>query len=336
MQENVGLLIAIRTSDGLTGYGYAVQGLHVSEPIEGMRQVVTELFAPILIGSSAFDSEPIGRRLERVLPRFTRTKAAIDVALFDLVGKALGQPIHRLLGGSFRRSVPVLRILPIKAPLEMARTAEALVRDGYRYLKIKVGLDAKLDIERVAQIRQAVGPSATLMVDANQAWSPVDALRAIPMMQEHGVVLFEQPIMASDLAGLAALRRATSATIEADESAMSHAEILELIRRDCVSAVNLKLGKFGGFRGTLAAAAMCRAANLSTRYGFTGASRFNAAADLHAIAATPDLGFACEVAEFARMDVDPGEGIEVVDGEIAVPQGPGLGVEPVTAAASRA
>ncbi len=326
LDQTSALLIQIRTDDGLTGLGFAVQGLHLGEVIDGMRQVVEEHVAPIVVGRDPFDVEWIAAELTARLPGYTRTKAAVETALFDIMGKALGVPVYKLLGGKVRSSIPVIRILPIKAPADMARNAEAVVADGFRFLKIKVGTDPILDVDRVREIRRAVGSGIGLTIDANQGWTPKAAITALRRMEEFDVAIVEQPVAADDYLGLAMVKASTRALVEADESAGSLADIFRLGREGVVDAVSLKSGKLGGLLATKKAAALCQAANLRCRVGMAGASRFNAAADMHIIASTPNIDYACELAEFTRMETDPAEGLEIVNGELTVPELPGIGV----------
>jgi len=326
LSANEGLVLEVQTDEGITGLGYAVEGLHIGEALLGMRQVVENRFAPLMVGRDPFDIVRITSEVNASVLAFTRTKAAVEVALFDLVGKALGVPVYKLLGGCYRTSIPVIRILPIKPPLEMARNAESVVGEGYRYLKVKVGLDSKGDVDRIREIRRAVGPDVGLTVDANQGWTPKAAVEALQRMEEFGVAIVEQPVHAEDFAGLAEVRAGTRILVEGDESAATLSGIFKLAAGHHVDAINLKVGRLGGLLGVKKGAAICEGANLRCRLGFTGASRMNAVADMHVIAATANIDYACEVGEFTRMESDPFEGIEIVNGELQVPELPGLGV----------
>lgn len=325
LSETSALLLQVH-ADGETGLGLAVQGLHLGEILHGMEQMVAEQATPVFVGADPFDTEALMAELSARLPGYTRTKAALETALLDLQGKLLGVPVYKLLGGKVRSSIPVVRIIPIKAPADMARNAEEVVRDGFRYLKIKVGTDAAMDVERVRAIRSAVGPSVGITIDANMGWTPKAAIAAVRRMEEFAVDIVEQPVRSDDYAGLAMVKAATTALVEADESAGTLADVYRLAVAGCVDAVSLKPGRLGGLLATKKAAAICEAANLRARMGMAGASRLCAAADMHLIASTPNITYACELAEFTRMESDPVEGIEIVDGELTVPELPGLGV----------
>jgi L-alanine-DL-glutamate epimerase-like enolase superfamily enzyme len=326
LSENQGLLIEIRTDEGPSGLGYAGAALHMGEVLDGMRQAVEQIFRPILVGGDPFDLEPLMERVDHAVLGYTRTKAAIEVALFDLLGKALNLPVYKLLGGLYRESIPVVRIVPIKSPLEMARNAEQVVQQGYKYLKVKVGLDARLDVERVREIRRAVGPDIGLTLDANQGWTPQAAIGALRRMEEFDIALIEQPVRSDDYLGLAQVKAAVNIVVEADESAKSLSDIFHLAQTDCVDAISLKTPKLGGLRNVKKGAAICQAANLRCRIGMGGATRLAAVADMHIIASTANIDFACEVGEFTRMESDPTDGVEIEDGVLKVPQVPGLGI----------
>jgi L-alanine-DL-glutamate epimerase-like enolase superfamily enzyme len=280
----------------------------------------------VLLGRDPFDLEAIMTRIDHTVLGFNRTKGAIEVALFDLMGKALGLPVYKLLGGLYRDSIPVVRILPIKSPLEMARNAEQVVEQGFKYLKIKVGHDARLDVQRVREIRRAVGPEIAFTLDANQGWTPQAAISALRQMEEYDIALIEQPVRSDDHLGLAQVKSAVSIPVEADESASSVSQIFRLAQLDCVDAVSLKTPKLGGIRNVKIGAAICQAANLRCRMGMGGANRLISAVDMHIIASTANIDFACEVGEFTRMEFDPIEGLEIVDGTLSVPHLPGLGI----------
>lgn len=326
LSEGRGLLLEIQTSEGITGLGYAGAALHMGEVREGMQAVLEQLFAPILEGKDPFDIEAVMGKIERSVLGFPRTKSAVEVALFDIMGKALNRPVYQLLGGLYRDSIPVVRIIPIKDPLDMARNAEQVVAEGYRYLKVKVGVDPRLDVERVAAIRKAVGPDVGITLDANQGWTPPAAIDVLRRVEEFDIALIEQPVRSDDYGGLAQVRAAVNIVVEADESAKSLADIFRLAQTDCVDAVSLKTPKLGGLRAVKKGAAICQAANLRCRMGMGGTTRLAAAADMHVIASTPNIDFACEVGEFARMELDPTEGVEIVDGTLRAPTGPGLGI----------
>jgi L-Ala-D/L-Glu epimerase len=248
------------------------------------------------------------------------------VALHDLAARALGVPVYQLIGGLVRESIPVLRIVALKEPDEMALNAQKLVDQGYRYLKVKIGGEPGKDVARVAAIRQQVGPDVHVTLDANQSYAPKEAIRVIRRLEPYDIDLVEQPVRADDFDGLAQVTRAVDTPIEADESAKSLTDVFRLLQMRAADSISIKLMKLGGIRNAKLAAGMCQATGVRCRVGAAVGSRIVNAACMHYIASTPNVGYACEVGEFARLLNDPAEGLEIDGGVLRVPHGPGLGV----------
>lgn len=322
-----GFVVRLTTDDGATGFGSCAAATYYGVSLGGLRAAL-ELLGPTIVGRDPFDIEPIMGDLDRALKGHERGKAAIEIALHDLVARVLGIPLSTLLGGATRQSVAVIRILALNAPDEVADRAEALVGQGFSHLKIKLDGDVDLDVARVRAVRERVGPTISLTGDANQTYTVKSAIRALRAMEAHGLDLIEQPVAATDLKGLRAVREATSILVEADEAANTLNEIALLLDREAVDSINLKIAHVGGIRKARAAASLCEAAHVRCRMGGgTVGSRIVAAATLHLLAATPSLVEPSEVGEWARLQGDPARGLAVVDGRIAVPTGPGLGLD---------
>jgi L-Ala-D/L-Glu epimerase len=323
-----GWIVRIRSDAGHTGYGYANASPHMGSTFESLPMEL-ERFKPLVVGKDPFAIEAIVHELDRSFSGGNQAKAGIDCALHDLCARSLGQPLYNLLGGKVRAGVPVLRILAIKTPEEMAAQAGKLFDQGYRYFKIKVHGEVAADVARVKAIRDRLGAQARLTVDANQSYTPKHAISAINQMAQFGIDLVEQPVCRTDLEGLALVTRSVPVVIEADEAAGTVDEIMTLVGRRIVDAVSLKIPKLGGLRNALAAARICEAGKIKYRLGAHVGSRLVNAHAIHLAAALPQLDYACELGEFSRMHDDPFAGIEVVDGMLAVPDRPGCGVEPV-------
>jgi L-alanine-DL-glutamate epimerase-like enolase superfamily enzyme len=321
-----GVLVAIHTDDGVIGLGYTGGAPHLGSGQEVVLAGLEKLRTG-LIGCDPMDLVARLADCDRVVTGNNFAKAGIDLALHDLRAKALGVPLYQLLGGKIRSEIPILRIVAIKTPAEMARNSQKLVDEGYVYLKIKVEGDVEDDVARVAAIRQQVGPDVHLTIDANQSYDPKDAIRAIRRMGAYNIDLVEQPVHQLDLVGLRQVSQAVDVPVEADESAQTLEDIFRLVSERIVDSVSLKLGKLGGLRKAQQAAAICEAGHVKCRVGATVGSRIQAAAGLHFIAATPNMDYACELAEFARLLDDPGEGLEVENGRLRVPDGVGIGVQ---------
>ncbi len=318
--ESDGFLVTVRADDGALGIGYTSATPHLGATagavLADLRTLGRGLAGREIANAAVLDG----------LVGSNQAKAGLDLALHDLFARQAGVPLHRLLGGMVRAEVPLLRILALKAPDDVARNARLLVDEGYAYLKVKLDGDTEADVARVRAVREAVGPDVHLTVDANQSYAADAAIRAIERMAPFGIDLFEQPVRADDIAGLARIARAVETPIEADESAQSVADVFRLVAARAVDSVSLKLPKLGGLGPTRAAAAICAAGGVRCRVGATVGSRLLAAAALHFAAATPNIDYACELAEFARLRDDPAEGLEVERGILRVPQGIGVGV----------
>src|SRR5690349_19872316 len=171
-----GWLVEITADDGTLGYGYASATRHMGASSEGLKGVLDD-FKRLLIGRDPFDIEPILADLDHHLRGMNQAKAAIDCALHEIAARALGVPLCTLLGGRFRTEFPVLRVLSLKKPDDMAAKAQELIDAGYRDIKIKVDGHLALDAARVRAIRERVGREVRLTIDANQAYKPKAAVR---------------------------------------------------------------------------------------------------------------------------------------------------------------
>ena len=321
-----GFILKLTTDDGLIGFGYTGGAAHHGISHAAVQSAL-ETYSEPLIGKDPFNSVKIFMELERVLKGNNEAKAAIDIALHDLQAKALGVPLYVMLGGLVREEIPIIRILALKEPEEMAANAFKLVEQGYRYIKVKLSGNPTKDLDRISEIRKAVGDGIHLTVDANQSYSPKTAIDTLKRMEKYRVDLCEQPVRADDWEGLAAVTRAVDCVVEAHESALSLESIFGLVKRRAVDCINLKISQIGGFGVARTAAAICKLGNVSVRVGTTG-SRLLAAACMHFVAATENIEYACELGEFTRLLNDPVDGLEVEGGMLRVPTSPGVGVKP--------
>jgi L-alanine-DL-glutamate epimerase-like enolase superfamily enzyme len=319
-----GFLVEVVADEG-SGWGYAGIAAHLGVGTGAVGGALAE-YKGALVGRDPFRLADTLALLEHV-PGPPMARAAIDSALHDLLARSLVVPVYQLLGGLARTEVPLLRILALKEPAAMAANAVRLVEEGYRYLKIKVEGNTALDVARVRAIREAVGPDVRLTIDANQSYSPKEAIRAIRQMGDCGLDLVEQPVRADDYEGLGLVTRSVATPVEADESAGSLQDVYRLCAGRLVDRVSLKLPRLGGLRQAALAVGVCQAANVRCRLGAAVGSRLLSAAAMHFAAATPYLDYACELGEFARLLDDPVRGLEVDRGVLRVPEGPGLGVE---------
>jgi len=319
-----GWLVGITTDDGVVGYGYASATKHMGASSAGLKGVLDD-FNRLLIGRDPFGIEAILTDLDHRLRGMNQAKAAIDCALHEIAARSLGVQLCTLFGGRVRSEFPVLRVLSLKHPDEMAAKAEQLIAAGYRDIKIKVDGHVDLDAARVRAIRERVGPGVRLTIDANQAYRPKDAIRLVTKVADLGVDIFEQPCDADDHAGLKFVTDHSPIAVEADESAGSIRDVYELVAERVVDLVSLKIPKLGGLRNALAAARICEAADIPCRLGAHVGPRLLTAQAMHLAASLPRLSFACEFGEFVRLENDITEGVENENGLIRLPAGIGSG-----------
>ena len=190
------IVVELHTDTGAVGYGEAPPtGPITGDTAGGIIGAVRELLAPVLLGQEVDAFEALTARVQRAGVHNTSAKAAVDMALWDLYGQLYRIPVHKLLGGA-RRSLVTDITISVNPPEQMARDARDAVARGYDCLKVKVGADPALDTARLAAVRRAVGDSVCIRIDANQAWTPRQAVRILNEMQDKGLALelVEQPV----------------------------------------------------------------------------------------------------------------------------------------------
>jgi L-alanine-DL-glutamate epimerase-like enolase superfamily enzyme len=319
--------VKIQTDDGPTGIGAgSVIPNSRSDPFTEGLEAVKAAANSLFVGQDPLQVGVLMTALHRAVPRYVRHKAGIELALYDLMGKAFNVSLSTLLGGTTREVIPVIRMLALGNPEEMAETAVKFIEQGYRHLKVKLGTDPAGDLERFKTLRSAVGPDITLTVDFNGAYDAATAIKAIASLVAHGLAMVEQPVPGTDLKGMAAVTQAVEPIVLADQGVQSAPEVFQVARENVAKAVSIKLLKFGGLRESLAAARVCEAAGLICHVGGTASSGLVDAAQAHFISATPSVVTPSEIGEFEALDGDLVEGLQIVNGHLRVPTGPGLGV----------
>jgi L-alanine-DL-glutamate epimerase-like enolase superfamily enzyme len=320
-----GYVLALEDDAGTTGLGYAHAIPAITTHGEGARTSL-EFLKPILEGRKLDEIALIMEEVDRSLAFNSSVKAAIDMALHDLLARRLGVPINVLLGGRMHSDIRLARILSIKSPLEMGANAAALTESGFRQLKLKLSGDTSLDVSRVASVRDAVGPDVVLTLDPNQSYSAKQMMTAFARMERHDIALIEQPVPAHDWAGLALLTRSLPAAIEADESAVTVQDVYRLVCDRVVDVINLKVTKLGGFRHFMEAVRICEAGSVVCRVGAAFGPSLMQAMNAQAASAIKSLPYACELSEHQNLLDDPFTDISISEGILNVPQAPGCGV----------
>ena len=313
-------VVGISDNHGNTGYGYMPAMLIVGESPATAEALLHTTIAPLLGQGSVDGVQPVMRAIDLAIGGNVQLKFAVEEALLDLQAKRMQTPLFNLLGGVSRREVPVMRMLGLKPPKETADEALALVERGYRYVKIKIGLDDKRDIETVKRTRDALG-------DANQAYTPMHAVKILNQLTDCNLVVVEQPVRQDDVRGMKFVRKNVNIPIMADEGVNTAADALRLIEADAMDAVSIKIWKMGGYYKSREIASVCSAANVGVHVGSTAGSQLMEAMQLHFCAAIPDLFAGAEIGEFESLTDDPASGLTVEQGTLRVSDRPGLGVD---------
>jgi L-alanine-DL-glutamate epimerase-like enolase superfamily enzyme len=323
------IFVRIDTDEKLSGIGIASPGALFIAGDTGVNvlEMVNNRFGPAIVGADPFDIEAIMHKLDQVVRGAERPKAGIDLALYDLCGKALKAPCNRLFGGVIHPRVRVTRLMGMFEPKVMAERSAELAKRGYSAFKLKVGTTVKEDVERVKRVREAVGPGATITIDFNQACSAKEAIVSIEAMEPYDVALVEQPVKLTDLKGMALVRQEVRPLVMADEAVNSATDALRIIDAGAADVISLKIPKMGGIFKARKAAAVCEAAGVDYLVGTAPGSRLLDAANAHLASSLRNLRLPCEIGEFERMADDPVRGFDVVEGYASPPDKPGLGVE---------
>ena len=322
------ILVELHTDTGAVGYGEAPPtGPITGDTAGGIIGAVRELIAPALIGQEVDDFEAVAARVQKAGVHNTSAKAAVDMALWDLYGQLHGIPVHKLLGGARRQLVTDITI-SVNPPEQMAADARDAVARGYDCLKVKVGADPALDTARLAAVRAAVGDGVCIRIDANQAWSPRQAVRILNEMQDRGLALelVEQPVPADDLEGLAYVTRHSWVPVMADESVFSPADALRIMQHRAADFINIKLMKCGGLTNALRIAAAAEVYGVECMIGCMLEAK---------VAVNAAVELACARSIITRVDldgpvlcsVDPVVGGAQFDEKvITVSDAPGMGI----------
>jgi len=320
-----GSVLCIEDEEGHQGLGYCHAIPAISTHGAGARADL-EFLSQRLVGRPLTDLAATMEDIDASLAYAPTVKAAIDMALHDLLARRLQVPVHVLLGGKHRDRVPLSRILPIKAAQEMGVMGERLAAEGYRQLKLKLSGDTDLDLKRIAAVRTAVGESVVLTLDPNQSYTAKQLIGAFGRMERYDIALIEQPVPAADTAGLALLTRTLPVAIEADESAQTVRDVFRLVSERMVDVINLKITNLGGIRRFMQAVHICEAGEVSCRMGAAFGPALLQAMSLQAATVIRRLPYACELSEHLHLEDDPFTPLAVHDGSLALPEGPGCGV----------
>ena len=304
-----------------------------------MGIIANHLFPKVLECADPFNLDPIHYQMNKVVYGNTVAKAAVDYAMNDIIGKTLGVPLYKLMGGKFCDKIPTRASVGIDDPDKMAAKAAHIHELGFGGIKMKVGLEPLLDIERVKAIRKAVGPDMLIDIDVNGAYSPKDAIFVLKRVQDCGNIIVEQPVNRDDLSGMQLVRRSVDVPIGACEAALTQQQIMRIIKMEAADFFNYKMTRSGGLFPAKQSIRMIEAAGLFVVASEQLGTSVELSAMGHLAFSTRSLawpgGFAAGVMGMAGKFTTEDSDADIVDNPMLVKGGhlyapsdrPGLGVE---------
>jgi len=326
------LLVKVHTDEGLYGLGeVSCTPRWSGEDQFTAAHFVRTLLEPALVGEDPREIERLSARMRGALAGNPFTKAALEMALWDIAGKAAGVPVYRLLGGPVRESVPIKWSISGVEPERAAAIARWALEQGFETVKVKVGIDAEQDVARVRAVRAEIGDKVRLGVDANGAWTPAEAVTMIRRLEEFGIYFAEQPVPAGDVGWLAEVRGQVSVPIVADESVYSPQDAMGIVKAGAADALSVYVGKAGGIAGAFAIAAIADAAKLGCTIGSNLELGVGTAVMIHLAMAAPGITgeqYPCDIiGPLYYTDDILTEPLPLVRGRALAIDRPGLGVE---------
>src|ERR671935_319195 len=324
----ISILLEVTTDEGVTGIGEAA-----AYPSAEIVLAVIRSVEPLVAGEDPFTIERIIKRID-VIGTWHHVKATspgiagVEMACWDIVGKVCGQPLVNLFGGRVRDRVEFFYYLSRKSPAEVAADAQRGVKAGFRTLYLKVGSDdPNDDVERVEALRDGAGPDALIRVDANEAWSSAAAVRIVRELERFGLELVEQPVSGRNLAEMAYVRGKINTPLLANEASWTRYDQLEVIRHGAADVLSVDNQMDGGLLNLKRSAGLCEIAGVPVLKHSLGELGVAVYAAVHILASTPNfLPASQSYASFLADDVVEGGPLPYVNGQLAVPTGPGLGV----------
>ncbi|MBN2322777.1 MAG: dipeptide epimerase [Spirochaetes bacterium] len=323
----VNVLLSIDTDSGIAGYGCAAPDLKVTgESPATVLRGIGDVVEPLLRGEDPLRCALHIERLKKRLPDSPALLASVDMALYDILGKAGGVPLYKLLGG-YRDRIPTSITVGILSVEETVRKAKGHTEAGFSALKLKGGHDVREDIERVRAVREAVGKKIELRFDANQGYGVEEAVLFVKETVTYGVELLEQPTPRDGSQELGHVTRSVSIPVMADESVMSLRDVYRLAKGELVDMVNIKLMKSGGIYEAMMINAVARSAGLEVMVGCMDEAQLGIAAGLHFALARPNVRYA-DLDGYMGLKDDPTTGaLRLVRGVLYTNDTPGLGFE---------
>lgn len=322
------IIVEIHTDSGQIGYGEAPPtGAITGDTTGAIIGALKDHLIKTIVGRDVDDFEDLIQAVNKCIVKNTSAKAAVDMALYDLYGQLYKIPVYKLFGGSRSKIVTDITI-SVNDPEVMAEDTRNAVERGYDTLKVKVGVNPDLDLARLTAVREAAGPDRQIRIDANQAWSPKQAVRLLNQMQEKGlgIELVEQPVPAHDFEGLKFVTERSYVPVLADESVFSPTDAVKIMQMGAADLINIKLMKCGGLYNALKIATAAELYGVECMIGCMLEAKISVNAAVH-LACAKNIITKIDLDGPVLCSEDPIVGGSVFnEKEITVSKEPGLGI----------
>jgi len=325
------VLTRVHTDEGVVGVGECPPLPPLSPENQAVvAEMLKRWIVPQVLGMDPFDLEGIWGKMDYWAPTYPMAKAALDMALWDIMGKSLNVPVYKLLGGGSKaEKIPNVALIGIDTPAKIAAEGKRLVKEGYTGIRLKIG--PKRDVSCVDAIRQAIGDEVTLRVDCNQGYSAVEAIKMIREIEQFDIELVEQPTLWWDFASIAKVAGSVDTPIMPHESLFSMADVKTLIDMGAIGVLGLKTYRpAGGITNVKRILDMARVMNIPTLMHDDLEMGVSLCAASHIIAGCGKaITQKCELSGFPEWFAEDviKEPVKLEGGYISAPKGPGLGFE---------
>lgn len=318
------LIVRLTCEDGTQGWGETIS------LIDTVPAVLRNCVLPLAIGYSVAEAERFHRNVLGAGYYHHKRAAvmaicAVEMAMWDALGKIAGQPLHALWGGQYRDRVEASAYVFVKDPEAMKRTLGGFLDKGFKTFKVKIGVDPASDLSIVENARLEIG-DLQLRADVNGAWTPGTARRQLAKLAAYDLAYIEQPLELDDLHGHVELRRCQTVPVALDESAYTLSDVGNIVRASAADVVLLDPHEAGGLWQTVKAAAICEAVGIPVTLHSGGELALSQAAYVHLAASIPNMNLAIDTErDYLSGDIAP-DTPTLREGRFDVPQAPGLGV----------
>lgn len=323
-------IVEVETESGIIGWGEVSPApAFMGEDGRMVVDLINHFLTPSIIGMDVFDLEALHLKMDKIILGNTAAKAAIDIAVHDLLGKILHLPVFQLLGGRIREEVPLSWVVGIQSSEKTIEEAKFYIEKGIKTIKIKIGQEPEEDIKKVALLREKLGDDIRIRVDVNQGYRVDQAIHILRKMEKFNLESIEQPVPAYDIEGMKKIADALDTPIMADESVFNLQNAFKIISSRAADIINIKIGKVGGLLPSKKIAALAESANIPCTIGSNLELGIGTSASLHFGLSTPNIHYPCDLAigPFLHSEEIIEQSFTLINGKIYPFEGPGLGVQ---------